>query len=311
MKNSENKDSWNPWLKWTVLVLIALGLIWLAFRGQDLRAIGEQLARANWVWIGLSLSLTMLGHLSRARRWQLLVAAAGHRVSLRDSFVSMMTGYLSNLGIPRVGELGRCASLQQLSGAPVFALGGTVVAERAVDLATFVLLLGLTIGLAGGVAAEFVEEHLWTPLITVLGWRLWTILGFGVVGLGMLYLFAFSGRAGERAWIAWLRKAASGIWTGLASAFRLERGARLEFLLHTVLIWVVYYSAPYCTMAALGLADGGTWYVAFHVFVFGSLARTIPLPAGSAGAYHYIVSQLLLAFGYTGLQGLADRKSVV
>lgn len=304
MKNSKNNDSWSPWLKWTVLVLIGLGLIWLAFRGQDLDGIAMHLAGTNWVWIGLSLSMTLLGHLSRARRWQLLVAATGYRVSLRDSFVSMMTGYLSNLGIPRVGEVGRCASLQQLSGAPIFALGGTVVAERAVDLVTFALLLGLTVGLAGGVAAEFVGEHLWKPLIAVLGWKLWVVLGVGIVGLGMLYLFAFSGRAGERAWVAWLRNAALGIWAGLVSAFRLERGPRLEFLLHTLVIWVVYYSAPYCTMAALGLADGATWYIAFHVFVFGSLARTIPLPAGSAGAYHYIVMQLLMAFGYTELEGL-------
>ena len=291
-------------MKWTVLVLIGVLLIMLAFRGQDLDGIAMHLAGTNWVWIGFSLSMTLLGYLSRARRWQLLVAATGHRVTWRDSFVSMMSGYLSNLGIPRAGEVGRCAALQQLSGAPIFALGGTVVAERAVDLVTFALLLGLTIGLAGGVAAEFVGEHLWKPLVAALGWKLWLLLGIGAVCLGMLYLFAFSGRVGEHAWVAWLRKAALGIWAGLVSAFRLERGPRLEFLLHTVVIWVVYYSAPYCTMAALGLAHGGSWYIAFHVFVFGSLARTIPLPAGSAGAYHYIVMQLLMAFGYTELEGL-------
>ncbi|MFM2377228.1 MAG: hypothetical protein RLZZ165_2325 [Bacteroidota bacterium] len=40
------------------------------------------------------------------------------------------------------------------------------------------------------------------------------------------------------------------------------------------------------------------------MFVFGTLARTIPLPAGSAGAYHYIVSQWLLFSGYPDIQAI-------
>lgn len=304
MKNSEKNGRWRAWLKWTALLLVSFLLIWMAFRGSHLDGILMHMAGTNWWWIAFSLSLTLLGHLSRARRWQLLVAATGHRVGLRDSFVAMMTGYLSNLGIPRAGEVGRCASLQQLSGAPIFALGGTVVAERAVDLVTFALLLGLTIVMASGVAAQFAADRLFRPITEALGWKLWLVVGLGIVALGLLYLFAFSGHAGERRWLAWLRSAASGIWAGLVSAFRLHPGHRLEFFLHTLVIWLVYYSAPYCTMLALGLGDGGHWWIAFNVFIFGSLARTIPLPAGSAGAYHYIVSSLMVAFGFTELDGL-------
>lgn len=40
-----------------------------------------------------------------------------------------------------------------------------------------------------------------------------------------------------------------------------------------------------------------TPYQAFIVMVLGTIARSLPIQAGSAGAYHYVVSQALLLMG--------------
>ena len=79
----------------------------------------------------------------------------------------------------------------------------------------------------------------------------------------------------------------------------------LEFALHTVLIWLGYYVAPLCTLLALELGGDQVLVTAYYVFVFGSLARTLPLPAGAMGAYHYLITHLMIALGYTYNVGLA------
>lgn len=294
------------WLQFVGLLGVGLLLLWLAFRGQDLGAIWAEMGQARWEWVGVGLGLTLLGHLSRARRWQLLIRAAGHEAGLWACFMTMMTGYLSNLGIPRIGEMNRCVALNRLSGAPVLALGGTVVAERAVDLATFALLLLVTIFMMGAQAGAFFFQHLFVPLGAVLNWKLVFVACMAVLLLLGLYLLAFnpkrvagSGLADRAS--AWAKE----VWSGLVAALRMRGAALGAFGLHTVLIWLSYYAAPFCTLLALGIVTDDLWGLAFYVFVFGSLSRTIPLPAGSAGAYHYIVSQWMMFLGYAQVEGMS------
>ena len=47
------------WLQFTGLLIVGLLLLWLALKGQDLTAIGAEMARARWEWIGLGLLLTL------------------------------------------------------------------------------------------------------------------------------------------------------------------------------------------------------------------------------------------------------------
>jgi glycosyltransferase 2 family protein len=299
-------QSTKNWLQFGGMLLLGLLLLWLAFRGVDLKEMGAEMGKARWGWIGLSLLLTLLGHLSRARRWQLLIQSAGYRVGIWACFVTMMTGYLSNLGIPRIGEVNRCVTLNRLSNAPVLALGGTVVAERAVDLITFAVLFVLTIFWMGAQAWEFFYGNFFHPLAAVMSWKLVVAGCLGVLLLLALNTLAFRRKSSEETSFrnkvqSWARE----IWDGLIAALRLRKGRLAEFALHTFLIWVSYYAAPFCTLMALGVVSNDLAGLAFYIFVFGSLSRTIPLPAGSAGAYHFIVSQWMVFLGYSQLEGMS------
>ncbi len=294
------------WIQFFVLLSVGLLLFWLAMRGQDWTSIAAELAKTRWEWVGVGILLTLGGHLSRARRWQLLIRAAGHEAGFWACFVTMMTGYLSNLGIPRIGEINRCVALNRLSDVPVLGLGGTVVAERAVDILTLGLLVAAAIGTMGAQASTFFFDELMQPLFSILSWKLMTAAGIGLVGLLILYWIAF--RRGKKPGSTILTKIqgwAKQIWDGLMAALKLQPKAFVEFVVHTVLIWLSYYSAPFCTLLALGLEHSALPSLAFYVFVFGSLSRTVPLPAGSAGAYHYIVSSWMLFVGYSQVVGLS------
>lgn len=299
MEQSQGRRRW-----WQLGFFLGLGLLltWLAFMGQDVHAIWERVSAARWEWVVVSLLLSLMGHLSRARRWQLLIESTGHHAGFWACFMTLMTGYLSNLGIPRIGEVGRCASLTRLCDAPILALGGTVVAERVVDLLTFAGLVVVTFFSAGARVLDFWEAELTVPLRGIWGWKLAVAGSVAIICLGLLAWFVLRAQV-ERPWQARLRRWAQSLWAGLWSAARVRRP--WEFFLHTVLIWLSYYAAPLCTLMALGIAQDEVWTVAFYAFVFGSLARTLPLPAGAMGAYHYLITQLLLALGYPYLDGLS------
>jgi glycosyltransferase 2 family protein len=302
-----SKKTWNAVQLGLMFVLAGL-FCWLAFRGQDWKSVWSRIAASHWEWVALGLCLTVLGHVSRARRWQLLLGGAGEKTSLLVSFSTMMSGYLVNMGVPRLGEVTRCVGVLRLGKGNLLAVGGTVLAERAIDLLCFGLLLVATLWTANARVSAFFESAVSAPLRDMLAERpILGIVGLSVLGLGCLCLLlwlAYGRRLGGGSrWLDRLQQWARAFWAGLLSAFKQRQP--IAFLAHTAVIWVCYYSAPLCSLLALGLGEGQLWSLAFVVFVFGSLSRTLPLPGGSMGAYHALITQLMVAYAFSESDGLA------
>ena len=107
-------------------------------------ALLEQAKTANYSWIVLSIVLAMVSHFIRAYRWKLFVKPMGFEISAFRSFLAVMIGYVSNLVLPRMGEVIKCGALKKMEGVPVSKSFGTIITERVIDLLFLVLLLGLT-----------------------------------------------------------------------------------------------------------------------------------------------------------------------
>jgi hypothetical protein len=293
---------------WFVISLaLALVFAWLAFAGQDLDALRQTLGRTRWAYIGLALVLTFGGHWARARRWKLLLSGTGNEVRTRDALLSLLNGYFVNLGVPRLGEITRCGVLHRLSGAPVFSIAGTVVAERAVDVLVLLLISLVFFLSAGGELLAQFDLLILQPISSSLHARSGMLVPVGMValvGLVVLFFLAKKGRNDAKTGIFnHVARWSHHLWQGLVSAFRLRQ--RGGFVLLTAVIWISYFSAPLLSLYALDLVREDVLTVAFAAFLFGSLARTVPLPAGSAGAYHFLVSTVLLIWGYTEGEGLS------
>lgn len=294
-----------------IRLAISLGLAvvfaWLAFAGQDLDALWQTLGGTRWGYVGLALVLTLVGHWARALRWKLLLGGAGHQVRSRDALLSLLNGYFVNLGVPRLGEITRCGVLHRLSGAPVLSIAGTVVAERAVDVLVLLLIsIGFFVAAGGELLGQF-EVLVLQPLGSSLNAKVGLLVVLGLAGMaGLLVLFLLGKRGkseGDSGLLGKVGRWSHHLWQGLVSALRLRQKG--SFLLLTLAIWLSYFSAPLLSLYALDLARADVLTVAFAAFLFGSLARTVPLPAGSAGAYHYLVSTVLLIWGYTEGEGLS------
>ena len=120
----------------TYLLFIGISvlLLYLTFRKTDFADVFEKIKQVNYTFIILSFLATMLSHLLRAWRWQLLLEPMGYKARLHTGFYSILIGYLANYAIPRGGEVARCGIMQRTDKIPIDKLFGTVVTERIIDV---------------------------------------------------------------------------------------------------------------------------------------------------------------------------------
>jgi uncharacterized membrane protein YbhN (UPF0104 family) len=80
-------------------------LVWFSLRGLHVKE-GEnkwQYLYHTWqaadkAWLLLMAGIFMLGQVIRAERWRMLMVPTGYKVTFYHSFLSLMIGYLVNLG---------------------------------------------------------------------------------------------------------------------------------------------------------------------------------------------------------------------
>ena len=94
----------------------------------------------------------------------------------------------------------------------------------------------------------------------------------------------------------------SGMKAGILTLKRMDNKA--GFLLSSVLIWVLYGLSSYFCFFALNATSSLGPGAALSTLVFGSLAMIAPVQGG-IGAFHWMVSEGLLAYGISKTDGLS------
>ena len=279
-------------LRYLLFLSFAVLLLILAFRGVDLEQLGHSFGEARYGYILLFLLFGLLTLFSRAYRWSLLIETLDHRPSLLNSFSALNFGYLANLAFPRLGEIARCAALTRVERVPFDRLLGTVIVERVVDLLMVLILLLTLLALRFDFFGAWLSEE----LLERLAHRVDGIAGGNVLIPGVL-------AAAAVATIAWyfVRRAASagataaarvraflrGIVDGLKSIYHLKR--RRAFILHSILIWALYWGMAYASFFALPETSVLDPVDALFVVLIGTLGFIIPTQAG-IGSYHLVVT---------------------
>ena len=125
------KNKLYPILRFLFFLGIGAFLVWLALRPmgeEEYNEIRKAFLGANYWWIGLSLVLGVLSHISRSVRWQILLEPLGKKPGLWNTFVAVIVSYIANLAVPRLGEVLRCSVLKKYEGLPMNKTLGTVIA---------------------------------------------------------------------------------------------------------------------------------------------------------------------------------------
>ena len=123
-------------------LLIAGALLYWMYRDFDFsEAKRIFLHEMNIWWLLASLVPITLSHIMRGLRWLITLEPLGYKPKRGDSIDSIFIAYASNIVIPRVGEVSRCAVLSKYDGVPFSKALGTLVAERLVDMLLVLLFV--------------------------------------------------------------------------------------------------------------------------------------------------------------------------
>lgn len=283
-------------LKFLAFFAVGIVLLWIAFRNSDFKKLWVELREANYSWLLLSVLFSIFAYVSRARRWVLLINPLGFRPSTKNAFYSLMTGYLANVALPRIGEITRCVALGKKEKIPVDQLIGTVVIERTIDFFSLLTIMIILIFTSGNQIGQFLKGSLLVPIqqraISVFGntWGLWAaLLSIGVIILFLMFRYRKSLR--KIRFFAKMFDVAHGIINGLKTITNLER--KWEFIFHTIFIWINYALMTWVVVFSLESTSHLTFGNSIFILVIGGLAMSAPVPSGM-GAFHYFISQGLL-----------------
>ena len=281
-----------------IAAFLALGILLLhfAFRGVAFDELSSTLKRVNFWWIALSLLFAGISFLSRARRWMLLIEPLGFKPSFKNTYHSLMVGYLSNYALPRLGELTRCVTLGKREKIPVDSLIGTVIVERVVDLLMLMLILLILLfswmEKFGAFFGEQVMQPIQQKFLELFGgaWMFWVIVVAAILLL-ILLLYLFRKSLARFSLVRKISDFLKGIYSGLLSIYRMKR--KWEFILHSLLIWFLYILMTWVVVYALEELSGLTFIDGMFLLVIGGLGMSAPVTAG-IGAYHWITSRGLM-----------------
>jgi uncharacterized protein (TIRG00374 family) len=287
---------------------LALGmlLLYFAFRGIALDELGLTLRNANFAWIGMSLMFAFLSFLSRARRWVLLIEPLGFKPSFKNTYHSLMVGYLSNFALPRLGEVTRCVTLGNREKIPVDSLIGTVIIERVIDLLMLLLIMLFLLFSWMEKFGTFFGEQVFEPIRqkitdTLGGMFVFWLIVMGSVALVVLLLFLFRKKLSRFRLVLRIIRFLKGILDGLKTIYKMQR--KWEFILHSFLIWFLYIMMTWVVVFALKETSSLTFVDGIFLLVIGGLGMSAPVTAGF-GAFHWITSRgLVYVYGLSLEQG--------
>jgi len=283
-------------LKFIAFFAVGIVLLWFSFRNVNFTKLAVDLKEADYSWLLLSLLFALFAFISRARRWVLLINPLGFNPSLRNSFYALMTGYLANLALPRIGEITRCVALGKKEKIPVDQLIGTVVIERTIDFLSLLFIMIILIFTSSNQIGLFLKESILVPIqqkvFSVFGvtWIIWGIL-FTLLIISLFLMIRYKRSLRKIRGFSKMFDLARGIINGLKSITNLKR--KWEFIIHTIFIWINYALMTWVVVFSLESTSHLTFGNSIFILVIGGLAMSAPVQSG-LGAFHYIVSRGLL-----------------
>jgi len=272
--------------------VIFLGLgIWITYHmltelsGQQRSELLDAIESVNpWYLIPIFV-VAFFSHLFRAIRWRYLLESIDLRPTLPNTMFAVMIGYLTNLGLPRAGEVAKCTVLAKYENMPAHKMVGTIVAERAFDILSLFVVAFLAFLLQMHRINQYVSGLL--SKVPALIEKHGLVLLLSVVGLIIIVIAAVVFyRRNRSTKSAQLLKEMS---HGILSIFHMKK--KWEFLGLTFLIWLMYMLQIYIGLHCLKDTHDLSPWAALVVLVYGSIGLIIT--PGGIGAYPGMVQQIL------------------
>lgn len=282
-------------LKIVVPILLGVGLVWYSYYSttpDDRKIIIENISKANPFWVGLSILIGILSHVSRAIRWNYLLNPLGYRPRLSNNILIILTSYLANLGIPRSGEFLRATALTTYEKVPFEKGFGTIVTERVIDLLMLFIIIAFTLILQTDIILNFLNNY----GINLIGSLIFlTICILGLLSAVFLIRKSTSGFALK------LKTFLNGMLEGVSSILKMKN--KWLFVLHTLIIWGCYIAMFWVIKYTVTETIDLTFSQILVAFIAGAFAMSTT--NGGIGAYPIAVTAALSLFDIAEVSGKA------
>lgn len=282
------------------LFFFALGVFfaWLSIKDIDRQRweqIKNSLAQARqWLFIPV-LFLMLISHYSRTLRWKILMEPLGYQPSTFNTFAAVMTGYLVNMAVPRLGEVVKCTILARYEKIRADKLVGTIVLERTFDLACLIVVFIFSFILQRDIILGYIQTQVVVLFRDKSGHlsvqRL--VITAAIFIAAILSLYIILKRFGHIDAVGKIKTVLRNVWHGLSSIRFIKH--KWAFIFHTVFIWSLYLASTTLGLYALketshlGIGGGLT------TLSVGSIGMIFT--PGGIGAYPLLVSELMGLYG--------------
>ncbi|HEY5464108.1 MAG TPA: lysylphosphatidylglycerol synthase transmembrane domain-containing protein [Hanamia sp.] len=254
----------------------------------------ESLQNAHYIILVPVFIIMILGHVSRAIRWKILIEPMGYQPKTSNTFYAVMCGYLANTFLPRAGEILRCTLLSRYEKIPVTKLFGTILVERIFDLFCYFLVIVITILIQVETVSDFIKSKIELITSHKQAIPIWIIIGILVLLAGIIFLLAkwILKKYREHRFVIKLKGLHVGLKEGFLTILHLKK--RKKFIAHTIFIWSTYLLEIYIGFSALSATSSLGIGAAFSVLSLATLAMIVS--PGGLGAFPIAVQQVLLIY---------------
>ncbi|MCH5240077.1 MAG: flippase-like domain-containing protein [Muribaculaceae bacterium] len=286
----------------TVLLLVFL------FHKVDFREMWSYIQHGvDYWWILLAMGISIFSHVFRAARWQLQLNALNIRPPFMALCCSIFGCYALNLVLPRLGELWRCTYISGYKKNSFPKVLGSMLADRAADTTTVVLLFVFSLIVATPAILSFLDKYpIGKDFIHLISqfWFWAAIVGTILLVALAVYLLR------NHPFFLKTKGLASNVWHGII-VIATMRG-KWKFLLFTFGIWGCYFIQLYVAFYAFsftralchedGLVAG--LIPCLVAFVLSSISMAIP-SNGGLGPWNIAIMFSLAVYGVEEPEGTA------
>ena len=278
-------------IKYLLFGFLAFLLLALALKNQNPRELLQSLANLEMNWIYLSIVLGALAIVLRGVRWIHMIQPLGHNCKISNSINAVAIGYLTNLAIPRAGEITRCTALHKKENIPVDKLFGTIIAERVIDLLALISLLILMFI----INLEKINIFFNSVFSKAQTLPINSILLFVLSLLAISFIFfSYIKKNQSSTIVIKIKNFLEGIKEGFISIKKVKN--KTVFWIHTALIWALYALMTYICFFAISETNSLGFIDGIYIMVIGGIGMVVPTQGG-IGSYHLATKLGLMSLG--------------
>jgi uncharacterized protein (TIRG00374 family) len=168
------------------------------------------------------------------------------KVSRTNSFLAVMSGYLTNLAVPRLGEVVRCTMLKKSDNIPIEKSLGTIVTERVIDMLIFAFLLLFTLIIQRDLLLNYIERNFNLNINNLFQLA---IIGFVCLIVIIALFFAFKRKITNNKSYNKIKNLLIGFLEGIKSILKLKNP--LLFIFYSLLIWGLWIAGTFICFQCL------------------------------------------------------------